>query len=504
MGFKKTIIFEHYKVYLSFNNSPVFKTENSILFGNALSVNNPLELNLDDFVNNIKGNWLRIDFETNEVKITTDIMAGFRIYYSINDNNIIISDNYLTVVNTSGLKYRRNQYLYSYWLKHNFTPGNVTFLDELKKISPASTLTINSDKVSENSYFKDIVRESNVNLHVEKIHSDLKDTFSKLKSYSKNNVLLFSGGKDSCLLLELLKEAKVNFTPVFLKLNPSSKYSISDLEKVRKVSASKEILVDELELSLKDITTDEYDLIATQQLFDKHFSLLHYLGTKKIKEKYGNDIVIINGQSADSVLSFGPSEESLMSFFRRNIMYRPQSLISKLGTILLQLKTRKSFSLPKTREEQLFALFDEYKYCRVKERGIEEGYLNLFNQYIKGKTSFLNSYYSKEMYVKLLSFSQGADNQVVVNSARHYGLEVIMPFATSEIIYNTIRYKDESLEIKNPKYVVGYILEKYVQTNQNNEFKTQSITIENQERPIAYYQDKINRCFNDKIKKFNC
>ena len=47
-------------------------------------------------------------------------------------------------------------------------------------------------------------------------------------------------------------------------------------------------------------------------LFDFHTSFVHFFGIKKILKLYGKNIEIVSGQSADSILCFGPSAISLV------------------------------------------------------------------------------------------------------------------------------------------------------------------------------------------------
>ncbi len=61
------------------------------------------------------------------------------------------------------------------------------------------------------------------------------------------------------------------------------------------------------------------------------------------------------------------------------------------------------------------------------------------------------------MYLKLYGFLQGADNQVVFESARHAGIfNVVMPYMSPGFIYGTIRHKDNTKELLQPKYVIRY------------------------------------------------
>lgn len=502
MGFNKKINLGITKITINISCQPFFESKNVIVFGYPINFNKSL-INFSnlEFGNTVKGHWLKIDLSEDAVNVTTDILGGFRVYYCQIDNEIIISDDYKCILSHYNKKPVLNVIEYDFWLKHGFTTGQSTFVDNLLKVSPACTLILKDNLAVEESYFLNKERTPDITLHKNLIHQDLLNTFKNIKDSNKKVILFFSGGKDSCLLLQYLISLKIPFTPVFLKLNPISRFGADDIEKVRAISKELNIDLDEIEIKLSQVTKQEKEDIVSNQIFDKHYSLLHYLGYREIRKKYSEKCLIINGQSSDSILSFGPSENSLMSYFRREIMYKPNTLVSKLGLLLLIFKTKRVFKLPKLDLERLTALFDEYKYTRVIDKTRSKAYLFYLDKYILKKTKHLTSFSSKEMYVKILSFSQGSDNQVVVNSSKKYNIDTIMPFATPEIIYSTIKYKNESLEIKKPKYVIDNILKDefsffYDELDLNNVDTKDLIINQNNE-----YSDEMESLFLKNSKK---
>ena len=457
-------------VYLELSETPYYELENCLIFGFPINLEDAF-FNLDNEIlgNKLKGYWLKIDFADDKITITNDILGGYRLYYYVVTNKIYVSDNHLKILEKLECSaITKNKIEYDFWLKHRYTTGKSTFIEGLNKLNPASILEILDYDIYEKTYFKDISRKPNAINHKNEVHKDLLKTFSEIKELKNKVILLFSGGKDSCLLLQYLLYYKIPFVPVFLKLNPISKLGLNDIKRVRAVAKELGLDLDEIEIKLSDISKKQKEDIVKNQIFDRHFSLLHFMGGKAIREKYGEECLVINGQSSDSILSFGPSENSTMSYLRRHIMYRPRTIISKIGLLLLILKTKKKFRLPKNKTELLFALFDEFKYTRVLDNNASPEYVNYINNYIDSKTRKLKSFYSKEMYVKILSFCQGSDNHVVVNSSKINNLLTIMPFATPNIIYKTIELKDENLEIKQPKYVIEQILEKEFSFYYNN------------------------------------
>ena len=52
-------------------------------------------------------------------------------------------------------------------------------------------------------------------------------------------------------------------------------------------------------------------------LFDFHTCIVQFYGISKILKKFGRNIEIVSGQSADSILCFGPSASTLSNFVNR-------------------------------------------------------------------------------------------------------------------------------------------------------------------------------------------
>jgi len=180
--FNKKIILGEKKVEIAIFDSPVMESENKVLFGYPLEKKQEfLYLNSNEFGNQIKGSWLKIDLNKNSITILTDILGGYRLYYKYSYNSIVISDNYQYLINNNGEEVTLHEEEYLFWKKHRYTSGGSTLISGIKKINPASSLVITEKKITEKSYFKDINRNSNFQKHTNAIHKDLDDTFLKIK-----------------------------------------------------------------------------------------------------------------------------------------------------------------------------------------------------------------------------------------------------------------------------------------------------------------------------------
>ncbi|PCE66554.1 asparagine synthetase B family protein [Sediminicola luteus] len=497
--FEKTIQIGEVIVNITITEKPFKVFGDKYYFGFPINLEENAEYScFENEANDLKGYWAIFDFSGNDLTIINDVLGGYRIYYLQDGNNIQISDDF-RILTKNHSHVEVNTFEALYWKKHGYTTSCNTLFKNLNKLPPASITTVKNSVLVHNFYFKDLERIPNRNSHVLKVSQDLQSTFSSIKKANTPVVVLFSGGKDSFLLVKYLIDFEIEFTPVFFKINPISVFGLQDLDKVRKGAEILNIDVEEIQLDLKSIPNKRLQQIVGKQFFDRHFSLLHYLGYSEIRKRFGKNIVVINGQSSDSIFSFGPSEDSLMSYFRRQMLYKPKSFVASLGLFLLQMKARKFFKMPYSEEGRLLALFDEYKYSRALELFPPKNYYDYLLKQIKDITLNLSSYYSKEMFIKINSFSQGSDNQVVINASKEAEVYTIMPFATPAIIYATIENKDENDEIKEPKYVVNDILDSI---NINRDMPSEKFRINKKDDDIeidkeGVFAKKMEQYFTD-------
>jgi hypothetical protein len=486
--FKKIVTFNNFIVNINIFDTVFKQQDNTYFFGF------PISINFDPEYNNYKGSWIKIKITSKSVEVVTDIIGAYRLYYTKLNDVIYISDNYQFLLKKLK-KIELNEMEYEYWKKHDYTTGGDTLFNKIKKFKPATINKINGLVVEENLYFKDLKSNPNELMHTEKVFNDLNDTFETIKKTNKKVVLMFSGGKDSCLLALFLIKHKINFVPVFLKIEPTFKHANLDFQKVTEVAKELNIKLKIIKINLHKFSEKEQSEISLNQLMDKHFTPLHYLGVKKIKENYGEDILIVNGSTSDSIFTFGPSENSTISYLRRNIMFKPKSILSKIAVILLNFKTKKHFKIGKNKKEQLLALMDEYRYCRVLDTKKTDKYYNYLSHKLLFAEKKITNYLSLEMYAKTLTFLQGSTQQIVNNSCKYYQIKSIMPFASPNIIYATMQHRVINLEIKNPKYCVENIL------LSNFNFNYDNIKINYKKENFENNLDKLRHSVNINFEK---
>ncbi len=248
-------------------------------------------------------------------------------------------------------------------------------------------------------------------------------------------ILCFSGGVDSTLLALLLKEAGLPFDAVFFKPEPFYKEAYIDYCRARYTANQLSLELKEVEIPLVEAIKGGGEIARTIP-FDRHFSLLHFYGMHQISEKYGNDIVVLNGQGADSILSFGPSSKSKGDLAARALIYKPFGLVARVAASLVNFKNHHNISAPSNETEFLRAFFDHYNYYTVLQNDSEQSNNEYIDRVIEPiAVKFVNQS-SLLMYLKIYGFLQGSDNQVVLQAARSAGISnVVLPYVTPGFIY---------------------------------------------------------------------
>ena len=121
-----------YHIFMS--SEPVLTITNSFVFGYPLNPEGFDEVDNSHNVNTIKGHWAKIDCRHDGMSITSDILAGFKIYYLINEDKLYVSDQFDFLVEVLRHECTSNTHEFEYWKKHRFTTGGNTILKQIKKI----------------------------------------------------------------------------------------------------------------------------------------------------------------------------------------------------------------------------------------------------------------------------------------------------------------------------------------------------------------------------------
>jgi len=409
-------------------------------------------------VNAIKGHFLYVGIDADRVIVANDIAAGFRTYTAWIDRKLHISDDHLYLAELmrqqAPLQLDENEY--HYWTKHSYTTGGATFVKDLRKLEPATIAEITSGGLNTDCYFHDLESTPDPAKHSESCFDDVSETMRWVAGLDAEIVLNFSGGVDSTLLALLLRELRKDFTLVFAKSVPFYDNNYVDCIKARQVAKYLGLQLREIETGV-DCAPDKLTNIVRNLIFDRHPSAYQYFESmEQVCRTYGAKTAAINGQGADSVLTFGPSGKRRADYFARLLKNFPGGIPSRLaGEIVRNLKDR-TCRVPRSPLEFLSAFLDDYGYYYpLLSRRDSENYRNYIKTVASGATERFKHFNTKVMYLEIYGLLQGTDSRVMLKSAQAAGIEsVVMPYKSPSFIYNTIRYKSKTRDLFNPKYVV--------------------------------------------------
>jgi hypothetical protein len=462
--FHRELTYGAHSLVIRLKGEPAYSRSDSHFFGFPLYENLGAVDNdtLPDVIDEIKGYFLYVGIDENRAVVANDIAGGFRTYTGRVGDTTYLSDDHSFILEKlrAAAPLEVNEHEYEYWKKHRYTTGGATFIRRCDKLPPASVLTIAQSGITINSYFRDLAADTDASRHSRLFVDDLSETLRSLDRINHPIVLFMSGGNDSTLMALMLRELKSDFNPVFVKLNPSYPANESDAFRAKGVASYLGLTLKEMEVNLADVMSD-LESIASEMLFDRHFSVLHFGALRQLQREFGRDVIIVNGQSCDAVLSHGPSANSKGDFAARVLCHRPMTLWSTLAGAAVNVKHDWKYVVPRTKREYLLSRLDPFRYYSVLEKHGSDSYRGYLGEITDSLESQFNHRRALNIYLSVYSYLQGADNQVVIRSARSNGIErVIMPYASPQIIYATAAHRDSGREIRHPKYPVTDALRK--------------------------------------------
>lgn len=497
------MIISRENIVISINQKPSFQNPSITIWGFPLNEEILLESEWDEVnINKVHGYFFAVKECDAQIEMVNDILGGFRIYYSFINDKIVITDDYNLLEDKIGNKLTINMEQYDYWKNHRFTLDNNTLYNEIFKVSPASFITYKSCKLSICSYFQNHDNTPDYKQYLRKNRAIIEEQLQlAYRKYSTSRFILFySGGTDSTFLLCSLKKLKIPFTCVVIRYLPQ--WSVAEKDFIKAINRLHLFGIEDYEIIEADLNiayNDFIDVAKQEMLFDRHISVHFYETYRRVAERFGSDIVVINGQSADSILGFGPTDISKGFFIQRCVLYS-NKLTNIFWSIFVKILLGKQYRMPWTKEQKLMAMLDEHNYWFVLNQRCQ--YIKMLKDKINNNNfARLYSFYSKRMYAKIISFLQGPDNQIVIKSANHFGInKIIMPFTSPEFIYNVIKYKSDWKEIFVGKYFVRDILEEMIADGQIS--KPEQLSYENpaNDFDMEAFENRILQSYNQYLK----
>lgn len=404
----------------------------------------------------------KMTIENNEIIIESNCFAGQRIYYWELDNDIYVTDNVNNYVRLEELnEYQINEFENTLFLKHGYTSGDSTRYDRIKKLPPSSKLVINSNgtNISTNWTLGNVKNAPDAEKYIEAIENAVIDNLSCLKEEKRPVALCFSGGKDSTYIAAILQRLGIEHDLVFFQ---DKNIKINNIE-IKK--AKSQALKFGKTLRLIDITGLKNPEIETAisnfNIFDRHYCRYHFYGIEELRKIYGKELIVINGQNSDSILSYGPSESKFSSKIKRYLLYGNNLFLKSCIAMAIGIMFRKRLWVPLSKDEKREAFYDNFKYCLLLDKRSYEYKKSLLNK-IKSIINNGGPFFSENniyMFLKSFTHMQGPDAQVVTQSAKRSGIDLLMPLATKEVMEATLRFKDDRMELHHPKYCLDSICE---------------------------------------------
>lgn len=496
--FKKTFKFKKKKITIDIN-SYFFKNKNNIIFfGNPVykNLDEINHLNINKKIKNINGYFLVLIISKNNILIYNDILGNFRLYFKHCENgNLFISNRYSYFLKKNKIGFI-NKEEFNFWESKNYTSGDETFFNGLKKIPPSSLVTFNSNGLKLKNIFLNQLKKSNKE-HVHLLDFSLKNSLNILKKRNQKIILLFSGGLDSLLLAQKLSEIKANFECVYfyskIKTLESEQGLIQSIQSAKFLNLSLKIIQID-----KKINQKNFNEILECMLFDFHTSFVQFFGIKKIIKEYGKNIQIISGQSADSILCYGPSAVTVSNFLNRLLYLKNNFFTNFFLKTFLQIKYKKKLLLPKNNFEKLYFFyygFFYYPFFKKENLTID---MSIKKKIKKIIILFKNQSIFTKMYLKIFGFLQGPDNQILIQSClKNNFSNIFLPFATKEIIMSTCKKQNKLKALFVPKYEVKKLLDKKI-LKHNLSIKINHI----KDKKHKYFIPTIKKLYIKKINEF--
>ena len=457
--YKKTLYFKNKKIFLNIESKFVKNKHNIFFFGNPIYKN--LDLLNENIIENklkyINGYFLILIQSKKKITIYNDILGNFRLYYTLSKKgDVFLSNNFNYLIKINKIKILNNEE-FNFWKSKNYTSGDDTFFKNLKKFPPASIFTFNFKGYNiKNIFHKQLINNSKN--EIKSLDLSLKNSLNNLKNKNKKIILLFSGGIDSLLLAQKLKEINANFDCVYFKSKIKtweSEFGFYQSKKVAKV----------LNIKLKIIEIDEkineknFKKILECMLFDFHTSFVQFFGIKKILKLYGKNIEIVSGQSADSILCFGPSAMTLSNFLNRLLYIFNNIFINFIVQVALEVKYKTKLAFAKNNFEEYYFFyygFFYYPLFNLKNKNTDKTITHKIKKII---SSFKNKNRFLKMYLKIFGFLQGPDNQILIQSCLKNGFSnIFLPYSNKEIITSTCINQNKLKGLFIPKYEVKRLI----------------------------------------------
>lgn len=369
-----------------------------------------IETDLPGMINS-DGCWFAYKIEDDRILFLSDSSASIRVYFIKRDETVYISDDLDYLAERFDCSLAKDEY--NMFLAQGYQFGLRTIFDGIWKLAPCTQITIEKRGISVHDYFYQLIPSFNLNA--------ISHSLRNLRG--EEIVLMFSGGMDSKFLANTLQDLKIPCHLVFLddgRRNRDKNRALKEADKLN------------LKLNIIEIESDgtEESVIKEKQKYDRHYSVLHYYGAKEIVKRYGDQVVVVNGQGSDTILALGPSEKSLQSLLKR-VALNSGGILFGVVNSLLGIIYRKRLIINSNSLDYWISMAQLWRYMLIADTYRAESVV----ESIVSEDFQLSKDWIKKLSLKRLGFLSGSDNQVVINSLYNAGIKkVYLPFSSVSLL----------------------------------------------------------------------
>ena len=282
----------------------------------------------ENFINNVEGEYwgVEINYRNQSLKIFSDKLKQLELYYFCNKDVFLLSDNIKEIINEVGISgYDKNSLINAILL---YVPKGHMLFKGIHRLKYNETIKMTQGKIIvENFKDKDVeiaeYAEKDL-LRYNKIF--LNSVLSRASS--KLNLVLSSGGWDSIMLLAILKERfgrnKVIGVTVKVVSSDGRCFNKFEVEKAKKIGKILGIKTDIVEVDYGGKELHRKFEAATENIFLNNLFFLAPASWQTlvdhIKNKYGKDAVVFQGEASDSVHNYGFSQYISLPHDNKNFL----------------------------------------------------------------------------------------------------------------------------------------------------------------------------------------
>lgn len=377
------------------------------------------------------------------------------LYFTFFKNEIYFSKNFFEIarfVLDESSKIEFDENVINFFNLKGYAPLDSTIFNNILKLPNLCSLNICLNSL-EYYYTIDEISNSNSSRFDEEII-----VTSIQKSFKENvdNIILFSGGLDSTLLL-LLSMKYLNKKNIKLVTGRITGLDFEpnkiDIETSKKISQIFDLPLEVIDLNINNVKYVDIEEIIIKQPNNAHFSVVFQEISRHI-QTFDNSV--ISGQQADSILNFGSTSffkisrrgvQGLGELFRRFIyLYN-----KKTGKLLFNLLNRNLIIGEKV--SQLSIILGYKKLPYIKDRDVFKKshsalmlFLDKFNN--SDRLKILNSNHLFYVFYHLA----GSDASGILSNFRN--CNDIMPFNNKTLVKYYINKRYKISEVFIPKKVV--------------------------------------------------